>query len=526
MRVVKPLQFNSLVFERESEATYYDEEGTLKTAAYDVLRYGYDPTTLEYIGPIIEAAQTNRLLWSKYFLSPAWVKTGSGAITDNATEAPTGVIEATQVTGARALRQSFSEQSRIAFSIYVKPFSSPSGNVIAFQAGNDSSLTSLYMSFSGPGGSPSYTPAANIKVQALPNGWYRATVFRFEPTTYVRIDVPAGSFYISGAMAEPIPGAFNGPSSYIYSMDEPGFRAADEQSDPPSVLESNVWDVDYGVWDAGDTYSPGEYVTVLGDYNRNYRYTGTLGTTPFPPDNPDVWIDTGSTNRWRMFDMKVGADKQTINQAGIALNPNIDVTVVTNTKVNSVCLFNLLGSSVKCTVYYDSEVYYERTIDLVRPVSRPSWYAYFFENRRRVKDVAFLDLPPVVPASIRIEMEGEGGSTAIGKMVVGYGEYLGFPEYGTTSIGITDYSTKEADAFGNYFVQERRWTGTMNVRPVIEPGDETRVRDVLADLRAISSAYIVERQDEQIMLLGFFQDFDVLFSTPASSHCTLRIAGI
>lgn len=67
MRVVKPINFNALSFERDSEATYYNSTGILTTAAVDELRNGYNPTTLEYIGPIFEGEQTNLLLNSNYF---------------------------------------------------------------------------------------------------------------------------------------------------------------------------------------------------------------------------------------------------------------------------------------------------------------------------------------------------------------------------------------------------------------------------------------------------------------------------
>jgi hypothetical protein len=47
------------IFSRSSVATYFDNTGTLQTAAVDVERFGFNPTSLAFIGPILESASTN-----------------------------------------------------------------------------------------------------------------------------------------------------------------------------------------------------------------------------------------------------------------------------------------------------------------------------------------------------------------------------------------------------------------------------------------------------------------------------------
>lgn len=297
-------------------------------------------------------------------------------------------------------------------------------------------------------------------------------------------------------------------------------RAADIQlSQSPSLISSNIPEDDADVWDSGDTYTDGQLVMVLGQYHRVYKATALAGNTnKFPPDNPTYWIDTGATNRWRMFDMKVGADLQS------SLLDSISVSTAIDDQISAVCLFNVIGESVTVNAYYNGELTYTKTIELTLPTTESGWWAYLWERRRKLKDVAFLDLPQT-PAS-NIDVIVNGGDTAIGKLIIGYAEDLGFAEFGNTSIGITDYSTKEADGFGNYVVQERRFVGMMDVRTVINPGSEIATRDVLADVRATSSAYIVETMNSPIMTLGFFKDFTILFSTPANSYCSLQIEGI
>lgn len=524
MQVVKPLEFNPFSFERASTASYFDDTGTLVWAAIDEPRYGYNPVTLEATGLIIESAATNYALRSNEFDHSLWEAVGSTSITQDAPDAPTGVDEAywfQWTSGTSMIRQSigltYPAGSSLVFSVFLRA-QNPDCTVRLNLGGATSVFRINDGDYSALSSSAKITPAGN--------SWYRCELLLKNAGTsfsgYISIQASNGNFFMYGAQLERSSSTFgNTATSYIISVGASGTRAADiVVSQSPSVVSTNIIEDDNPVWDSGTSYTIGQAVMVLGQYHRNYKAL-TANTNKNPPDNPADWLDTGATNPWRMFDMKVGADLQSVNDG------DINFTLSFDEKIKDVCLFNLLGTSVNIKMYSGSEVVYEQTVDLTLPVSESSYWEFYFENRRKIKDVAFVDLPPVTYSSIEINVDGGGASTAIGKCVVGYGEYLGFAEYGTTSIGIVDYSTKERDDFGNYYVQERRYAGTMNVRPVVEPGNETRVRDILAECRATSSAYIVEAiNGEQILTLGFFKDFDVLFSTPAASYCTLTLEAI
>lgn len=65
MKVVKPNLIDISTdgqFKRSSVATYFNSSGIIVTAAIDEPRFGYDPTTLEYIGLIKEKAATNLVI--------------------------------------------------------------------------------------------------------------------------------------------------------------------------------------------------------------------------------------------------------------------------------------------------------------------------------------------------------------------------------------------------------------------------------------------------------------------------------
>lgn len=538
MQVVKPIIFNSFEFDRDSVATYYDENGVLVSAPIDELRYGYNPNTLEFIGPIFEDEATNIIPYANDFAD--WIP---GAGTAIGIESPAYNPDATTTS-------QYSQPGSAPFAISKQMGSVSSGArcfsvFVKTKSLGDGGATSITLRISGTGylvraryntnfASPSVISSLGsitTEIQKINNGWLRLSIsatlpFSSDPYFAVILgdnDVNDGlegdgTHYLWGAQVEE--GRF--PTSFIYTTGMATTRASDEQViTPPSVIDSNIPASDNPEYVAGTSYSIGDTVMVLGINNRNYRSLADTNIGNFPPNNPDKWLDIGAINRWRMFDMDVGADLQS------TLSGDINFTLSLDEKVKDVCLFNIEGQSVNLKMYSGGEVVFDQTVDLVLPVSESSYWAFYFENRRRVKDVAFVDLPPVTYSSIEITIDGGGSSTALGKCIVGYGEYLGFAEYGTTSIGIVDYSTKERDQFGNYFVQERRYAGTMSLKPVVEPGNETRTRDILAECRAISSAYIVEAiNGEQILTLGFFKDFDVLFSTPANSYLSINLEAI
>lgn len=544
MRVVKPITFNSFDFSRASEATYYDEDGVLVTAAVDVLRFGYDPETLASIGPIFESAATNLLPYSNDFT--AWIMTGSSAIgvetppVNPDESAPVMFMDASGGSSAWGMRYELGALSGAhTFSVFVKTRN--------LGAGGASSIT---LEITGGGGFLAYTTfntlydtasvvsnfgTTSTNIEKLSNGeWLRLSMsITGTITTVSRMWIKGddiangggggngnGFLYLWGAQLEP----GSAPTSFIYTDGTAETRAADiEIISPPSLVTSNVPETDHTEWDVATAYVIDDIVMVTGIYHRNYKCL-VAGTGDFPPDNisgaTPKWLDIGATNRWRMFDNMVGADLQSSNSG------SVDVTLSLAGRINTVALFNVAGVSATVRMFYGGEVIYEKTVSLTAPTSMTGWWSFWFEEKRKIKVFAFTDLPPATPSSVQIVIDGGSGTAAIGKAILGYGRDLGFAEYGTTSAGIIDYSTKEVDAFGNYFFLERRFVDTMDLRVVVDPGREAMVKDTLSEGRAKPYVYIGEDGYESLILLGRFIDFSILFSTPAASYCSMRIEGI
>lgn len=527
MHVLKPVVFNDLDFQRDSEGYYYESDGELTVAGIDVPRYGYDPETLDPIGLIIEGACTNLVTRSNDFLHADWIKSGSPTITAAATTSPDGTSNAFSwdyISGAQYIKQAVAA-STMRCSIYAKVKTSVDGECkVRLRLAGTSSVFELNYA------SPSYTGDKG-KIQKLQNNWLRISLKEIftSGTVDFQIEAVKGSFYFCFAMVEhsTTENLNNTPTSYVVSGASQGTRAADSidaVSEPPSIIDSNIDEDDYPAYNPATAYDFEDRVIITTGVHRIYKsiVAGTeTNTGNYPPSSPTQWLDEGATNRWRLFRYDVGVANQTVNQDSIFYR------FITATKNNAIAFFNVEAASINIKMYFNESLVYERDINLIGNLSEASWYELYFGDRRVKNKAVLLDLPPVYPATfdVTITSYATGYDAKIGKLVVGYANDLGVSQYGASS-GIVDYSIKTEDDFGNYYFVERTFVDTASMQVVVERGSEDFAKRTLSAVRAIPAVYIGSSDIESFMIFGKTNDFDLLFSTPAFSYLSLTLEGI
>lgn len=533
MKIVKPIVINNYGFSRATIATYYDASGIIQTAGIDVLRLGYDPTTLEFLGPIIEGAATNLLTKSIAFGHANWVKSGSMSIgsgypPDNPDGSSGGALYTDSVSDAAYLEQTLPEilsDNVLSFSLYVNVQTSAiPANTTAIRLSIISESTTTTAVFNLYDGT---ALASYAQIKALPNNWFRISLYgnvQDGTGTKVRIEIiNEARFFLWGAQAEFIVPASNvNPTSFILTDSTTETRAADIESNPPSLVTSNVDENDYPDWDDETAYADGDFVIVRGDYHRVYQSTGD-STNVFPPENPSMWVDNGATNRWRMFDMNVGSEKQTVSDD----SDNIVNTLLSvDELVTAIVLLNVDAVSAQI-IMRDSEgvEVYNRKVSFLLPPSEATWWAYLFELRSRATTLVLTDLPPVYPATIELILDGGGDPAKIGKEIIGSVFEMGCARYGT-GVGILDFSRKERDPFGNNFVLERRYVDRVEFDVQLQTSRVHAIKNWLADVRATPVVYIGEESYLSTAVFGFYRDFSIILSGPKRSDCSLEVEGI
>jgi hypothetical protein len=285
---------------------------------------------------------------------------------------------------------------------------------------------------------------------------------------------------------------------------------------PAILTSSNVPETDYAAWSAATAYAVGDKVT----YNhRNYEalvaHTGANPETD--TSDPPKWLDLGADNRWRMFDDKVGSLTEQTGSIAVELQPGA--------VINSVALFNLLGRSATVTLTDPSEgVVYQRTVSLV-DAGVSDWYEWFFSPIGRQTDFVLLDLPAYGTATLSVTIDNASDTAAVGHLVMGRQAELGVAVYGS-GVGITDYSRKETDTFGNSVVVERSFSKRAEFDVVVETPQIGRVQRLLASLRAQPVVWIGAEGYESTFLFGYYRDFQISISGPSVSDASITVEGL
>jgi hypothetical protein len=144
----------------------------------------------------------------------------------------------------------------------------------------------------------------------------------------------------------------------------------------------------------------------------------------------------------------------------------------------------------------------------------------------RVDTCVLLGIPPYGSASISITISNPGSIAKIGTLVVGAQKELGGTQFNPT-IGISDYSTKDKDTFGNYIIVERAYSKKMSCETVI---DNTSVDDQARSLAAYRAKPVVwvgaDNQFSSMIIYGFFKNFLITIPGPVISTCSLEIEGL
>ena len=284
------------------------------------------------------------------------------------------------------------------------------------------------------------------------------------------------------------------------------------------LTSSNIPEDEYPAWVSGTSYTALD--KVIYEHKIYERIvTGSGATTP---DLDQInWLDSGYTNRYRMFDNTLSSVS---SRTG-----GIEFTLTPNQVINSIALLNVNASTVRVVMNDSIEgVVYDRTKELRSSSNVIDYYSYFFAPLINLGDLdtaIFLDLPNKPTATITVYVSAGSGLVEVGEVVYGMQYVVGRTNYGT-AIGIKSYSRKEVDEFGKVTVIKRKNSKYADYDVDIDNVNLASVQRLFADIDSVPCVFIGNPEMEELIVYGFYSDFKATISFPTVSKCTLRVDGL
>lgn len=287
-----------------------------------------------------------------------------------------------------------------------------------------------------------------------------------------------------------------------------------------SLLSSNVPENEYPVWNSTTTYNLGDMLIYIAP-NKHWvirsLVASNVGNVPTGLNTDTKWVKVSETNRWKMFDLK--STSQTVATGSIT------VSIGNGSLTNGLYAGNLQGS--KFTVTGKDQfgtVVYSYSTSLISTSGIVDAYTYFFEPIVFKKEIVLDDLPPYLLSTYDVSITG-AGEVRCGTLILGYQQTPGATRYGM-SIGIQDYSIKQADEFGDFVITRRSFSKRMSLDCYIPKAKTDAFIDFLNTNRATPLVWVGSDLYEGSYIYGFYKDYSVVVSYATESMISLQIEGL
>jgi len=291
-----------------------------------------------------------------------------------------------------------------------------------------------------------------------------------------------------------------------------------------ALTSTNVAETVPGWASSRTDYAKGERVL---DANHVWEWlSDAKGNTTVKPSadttSPSKWLDTGASNRWRMFDKK--ARNTWMIGTATTNAETIDVTVTPGQVVNSIALFGLDASSVQVIMKVGDRELVNKTITQERRGVN-SWYEYYFTPIDRAETMVLTDLPAYGTATFRVVIKNPGATARVGLLTLGRLVEVGESVYGT-SISIQSYSTTTVDQFGNETIISRGSRRIVDYDVRVPTEELSRVTRLLDQLRDTVCVYIGTEDIEASVTVGRFENLRINISNPSYCEATAEVRSL
>lgn len=289
------------------------------------------------------------------------------------------------------------------------------------------------------------------------------------------------------------------------------------------LVSSTVPETDYAAWSAVTSYTVGTkviratthkvYENLIAGVDATLPENATGGATP-------RWLDLGATNRWAMFDSKVGTATTSASTLTVVLDPG---------STSGLGLLELVGEhlTITGTAGAGGPTVYSQSLSLDGTLL-DGFFDWFYADREQRSDVVLTDLPTqFFDLRLTLSVTTYGGQAAIGVCKLGKVHSIGGTEYGAKAT-IDSYSRKERDAFGVYSITPRTFSKRTNQRVVTDANGFNRIFRLLSGLESTACIWLASSSQkyQPLVVYGFYKSFDIDVTYHNIHYCNLEIEGL
>lgn len=287
------------------------------------------------------------------------------------------------------------------------------------------------------------------------------------------------------------------------------------------LTASNLPEDDHATYNPATTYA--EQTRVISTTTHRIYESVQNGNVGNALTDTGWWLNVGATNRWKPFD---GVIADQASSAGA-----ITYSITPNRLVSGIAMFGVDAAEVRVQVYDNSAMpvkIYDTTKSLVDDSDIIDYITFFTTDLVDIKSEAlFVDLLAFPGYRIDITVGDGAGPAKVGEIVLGKLYQLGTPLEGTT-IGLTSFSKKEQDTFGNWNIVKRAKSDPIDFQFAMKAGDSGRVKRVLNSVRDTPAVYFADETLESFgaQTFGLFQDYRIPLIRNGVSVVSLEIEGL
>lgn len=283
------------------------------------------------------------------------------------------------------------------------------------------------------------------------------------------------------------------------------------------LSSSNVAENDYAAWSSGTAYTTGARVILASTHRKYEALAASTGVNP--ASDPTKWLDLGPTNRWAMFDARVGTKTTRTGSLQVTMAPGA---------ADGIAFIDTDAESATVSLSVSGTQIYSKTQSFnIGGTAIDNWFSWFFEPLGRKSNLLFLDVPVYEAGVITVTINRDNPADIVscGTLLVGRQFDIGETEHGV-GLGIIDYSRKETDQFGVTSVVERAYAKRMTARVVMQTSGVDDVQTILAAVRATPVLWIGSDSFDSLTVYGFYKEFSIDLAYPTISYCSLTIEGL